>query len=72
MEDFIYRTYGKGELARLYAPHVGERAALKKLQIWIQRNEELHEALFRSGLTPHSKTFTPYQVRLIVDALGEP
>ncbi|MBR4846120.1 MAG: DUF4248 domain-containing protein, partial [Bacteroidaceae bacterium] len=38
----------------------------------IERNDELCDALQRSGLTPHSKTFTPYQVRLIVDALGEP
>ena len=72
MEEFVYRTFGKGELAQLYAPAIGERAACKKLLTWIKRNAELHDALLRSGLTPHSKEYTPYQVRLIVDALGEP
>lgn len=72
MENFVYRTYGKGELAQLYNPCVTSRAACKKLQIWIERNAELHAALLRSGLTRHSKEYTPYQVRLIVDALGEP
>jgi len=72
METFTFRTYGKGELAQLYAPAISERAACKKLQMWIERNTELCDALQRSGLAPHSKTFTPYQVRLIVDALGEP
>ena len=72
MDSFTFRTYGKGELAQLYSPMVGERAACKKLQIWIERNAELHDALLRSGLTRRSKEYTPYQVRLIVDALGEP
>ncbi|MBR5884887.1 MAG: DUF4248 domain-containing protein, partial [Bacteroidaceae bacterium] len=35
MEEFVYRTYGKGELAQLYAPAIGERAACKKLLTWI-------------------------------------
>ena len=72
METFTIRTYTKSELAQLYAPYVCSRAACKKLQMWIKRNAELHDALLRSGLTPHSKEYTPYQVRLIVDALGEP
>ena len=59
MEEFVYRTYGKGELAQLYAPAIGERAACKKLLTWIKRNAELHDALLRSGLTPHSKEYTP-------------
>ena len=72
METFTFRTYGKGELAQLYAPTIGERAACKKLQVWIKRNAELHDALLRSGLTTHSREYTPYHVRLIVYALGEP
>ena len=72
METFTIRAYTKSELAQLYAPYVCSRAACKKLLTWIKRNTELHDALLRSGLTPHSKEYTPYQVRLIVDALGEP
>ena len=72
MENFTIRVYAKSELAQLYTPNICPRAACKKLQMWIGRNAELCDALQRSGLAPHSKTFTPYQVRLIVDALGEP
>ena len=72
MENFTIRVYAKSELAQLYTPNICPRAACKKLQMWIERNTELCDALQRSGLAPHSKTFTPYQVRLIVDALGEP
>ena len=72
MENFTIRVYAKSELAQLYTPNIRPRAACKKLQMWIERNAELCDALHRSGLAPHSKTFTPYQVRLIVDALGEP
>ena len=72
MENFTIRVYAKSELAQLYTPNICPRAACKKLLTWIKRNAELHDALLRSGLTPHSKEYTPYQVRLIVDALGEP
>ena len=72
MENFTIRAYTKSELAQLYTPCITSRAACKKLQTWIERNTDLHEALLRSGLTPRSKELTPYQVRLIVDALGEP
>ncbi len=72
MEPFTIRAYTKSELAQLYTPYVCPRAACKKLQTWIARQPQLAESLKRSGLTPHSKEYTPYQVRLIVDALGEP
>ena len=70
--QFQIRTYGKGELAQLYAPHVTPSAACKKLMYWISLQPQLVEALKRYGLTPGSRTFTPIQVRLIVEALGEP
>jgi hypothetical protein len=69
---FQVRTYGKGELAMLYAPHVSQAAACKRLMYWISLQPQLVDALKRYGLTPTSRTFTPIQVRLIVDALGEP
>ena len=63
MESFTVRAYTKSELAQLYAPYVCPRAACKKLQMWIERNTELCDALQRSGLAPHSKTFTLQRCR---------
>ena len=71
-ETFQIRTYGKGELAQLYAPHVTPAAACRKLMHWISLQPQLVEALKRYGLKENSRTFTPIQVRLIVEALGEP
>ena len=69
---FQIRTYGKGELAQLYAPYVTQAAACKKLMYWFSLQPQLVEALKCHGLTDKSRTFTPIQVRLIVEAIGEP
>lgn len=66
------RTYGKSELALLYCPHITAAAARKKLSLWINTYPHLQENLQRIGLTDLSRSYTPAQVRLIVDALGEP
>lgn len=72
MNEFKIRTYGKGELAQLYCPYLSTSAARRKLMQWIELQPRLVEALYTSGLTEYSKSFTPMQVRLIVEALGEP
>lgn len=72
MDEFKIRTYGKGELAQLYCPYLSTSAARRKLMQWIELQPRLVEALYASGLTEHSKCFTPIQVRYIVEALGEP
>ena len=69
---FQIRAYGKGELAQLYAPHVTPAAACRKLMHWISLQPQLVEDLKCYGFTAGSRTFTPIQVRLIVEALGEP
>ena len=66
------RTYGKGELAQLYCPHITTAAARKKLMQWIHHYPHLMDALHQAGFSDASRSFTPAQVRLIVDALGEP
>ena len=67
-----HRSYGKSELAQLYSPHLSVSAARRKLMQWIHQQPLLMDALHRSGFSDSMHTFTPYQVRLIVDALGEP
>ena len=66
------RTFGKGELAQLYCPNITTAAARKKLMQWINLYPNLMDDLHRAGFSASSRSFTPAQVRLIVEALGEP
>ena len=66
------RTYGKGELAQLYCPNITTAAARKKLMLWINLYPNLMDALHRAGFSDSTRSFTPVQVRLIADYVGEP
>lgn len=72
MECFKIRTYGRMELAQAYCPTMNPRAAYHKLSLWIDRYPNLREQLMAIGASPKSRTYTPAQVKLIVEALGEP
>ena len=65
--EFEIRAYGKSELAMMYAPELTESGAWKKLKRWMKINPRLRHLLKSSG-----NTFTPKQIRRIVDELGEP
>lgn len=71
-KKFIIRSYSKSELAQLYAPDITTKAAVKKLNHWIALKPGLLESLWTIGMTLKAKYYTPIQVRIIVDALGEP
>ena len=66
------KAFGKGELAQLYCPNITTAAARKKLMQWINLYPNLMDDLHRAGFSESSRSFTPAQVKLIVDALGEP
>ena len=66
-EKFVIRAYGKSELAMLYLPHHTPRTALKLLKSWLLFNPRL-----RNIGRNKSKFYTPKQVRMIVEELGEP
>ena len=51
---------------------VSSVTAVAKLNQWIALKPGLKEALANTGLQHCAKQYTPAQVRLIVDALGEP
>lgn len=72
IHPFKIRTYGRTELAQLYCPNMTSRAAFRKLMQWIDLYPQLNQQLAAHGYMPHQRTYTPAQVRLIVDALGEP
>ena len=69
---FIIRTYDKHELALLYFPDSDRDTALRHLRRWIIRCPDLCRKLAESNAAVKAKTYTPYQVKLITDHLGEP
>lgn len=66
-EKFVIRAYGKSELAMLYFPKDSEKAAMNKLRNWLKINPRLKHLI-----NSESKSYTPKQVRKIVDEVGEP
>jgi hypothetical protein len=68
----MIRTYTKKELALCYFPNSKPRTAVNHLMSWIGRCHQLSDHLKASGYQPSRKDFTPHQVRLIVEYLGEP
>ena len=69
----VVKSYGKSELALLYFPDaVTTSGALSNLNSWIRGNRELYAALQSCGMPPKSKFFTPREVSLIFQYLGEP
>ena len=71
-KKFEIKSYGKGELAGMYLPHITQDSASKTLKKWIDKYPGLNEALAATGLTVCDRRYTPAQIRLIVEALGEP
>lgn len=72
-DDFKIQSYGLTELAQLYRPNAQPKSALRTLNNWIEKNQELQLALSNTGFDPESvRTLTPMQVAIIVHYLGEP
>lgn len=70
---FRIRPYSKRELARLYFPETANiDSAVSNLRLWMRRNSEMMEQLYAAGYRTHSKSFTPKQVRILVETFGEP
>jgi len=73
MNDFPIRGYSKKELALCYFPSSDNpHTAVNHLMSWIRRSSLLHDALVRQGYSKTAKWFTPREVKLIVEHLGEP
>ena len=66
-KEFKIHAYGKSELAMLYFPNDGKKEALNKFRTWLQRNKRL-----KGFVSRHSNYYTPKQVKIIVEELGEP
>lgn len=71
-KKFEYRSYGKGELAMLYFPHILQQSAVDQFNVWLRAAPGLMERLAATGMKPGNRRYTPAQVRLIVEVLKEP
>ena len=72
MEPFKIRTYGRTELAQLYCPGLCPQAAFRKLNQWIDIHPTERSELHALVPSDKARTYTPAQVQLIYNALGEP
>lgn len=72
MEVFKIRTYGRTELAQTYFPDLCPQAAFRKLNQWIDFHPTLRGELYALVPSDKVRTYTPAQVQLIYNALGEP
>lgn len=70
--DFRIKSYGRTELAQLYNPEVAPETAWRRLRTWIKKSPGMVEALMASGYKRGQRVFTPRQVGIIVDGVGEP
>ena len=71
-QAFQVRTYGMQELALCYFANSIPASATCQLKKWIQHNEKLSVELQNTGYCKGQKLFTPLQVKIIVQYLGEP
>ncbi len=69
---YMARTMSKSEMAGLYMPELCPRHARLVLTRWIERSPGLLDRLAATGYTKKQKLFTPAQVGLIMEAIGEP
>lgn len=72
MNEFKIRAYGRMELAQLYSPELTDIAAYRKMKKWISLCPGLLQRLYDLGYESKCRSFIPLEVRVIVDALGEP
>ena len=71
-EQFKIKSYGYGELARLYFPNVAKKSASVQFRRWIVINKQLEATLIATGFKPGQKLLTPKQVAIMFEFLGAP
>lgn len=66
------RVYGHQELALLYFPNILPASASTQFTRWIRRDPDLLAALQAAGYRKGIRIYTPLQVRILVDHMGDP
>ena len=71
-KKFETRTFGFGELAQLYFPHVTKASASRMFGIWISSSPELIRQLTKLDWKKRQRYFTPKQVNLLIEHFDPP
>jgi hypothetical protein len=71
-KEFQVRTYGFGELAQLYFPHITKASASRMFSQWIHTCPELVQKLESASWKKRSKYFTPKQVKALIGHFDPP
>lgn len=72
-QEHVFRgSISKTTLARAYAPELADSSARKRFAQWLYHHPTLIKQLEATGYTKSTRIFTPNQVRIIIDCLGEP
>lgn len=66
------RAIGVSEFAQLYFPGHTPVVAYKRMWEWIQTSRGLKAKLEQAGWVKFQKLYTPKQVAVLIDHLGEP
>lgn len=74
MDNKVFKicAYGRTELAQMYFPKLTADSAWKKLKGWIVGCRGLMDRLKELGYDPKRRTFTPREVKAIVEFIDEP
>ena len=71
-KKFETRTFGFGELAQLYFPHVTKSSASRMFGIWISSSPELVKRLTKLDWKKRHRYLTPKQVKVLVNHFDPP
>jgi len=71
-DKFSFRSYGLGELAMLYNPHLTTPSAVRLFKRWVKYHPDLPLRLHNDGYRPGQRILTPRQVEHIITCLGKP
>lgn len=70
--DLYRRSWSVKELALQYFPNSSPKCAVAQLRVWIMHSSDFSTALTQAGWRRYQKIYTPRQVQIIVNHLGEP
>ncbi len=73
-DEFVFRVYGKSELAMMYFPESSPLTALRNLKRWMAEEPQIVQGLKELGYGRHlrRKSFSRQEVEVIVKGLGLP
>jgi len=65
-------VYSHMEVALMFFPDIQPKSASRQLTRWIFRDDELMAELLQAGYTRGQRLYSPAQVSIIFDHLGDP